>query len=236
MTTATSVPQSSNPPPCEGLRGLWSLVSAEGIHLRRSWARVSGTSPHGRSLGRPLEPRGPGLGIFPGALSGPRHPPLPRECPRRPLTPAGHLHPAISGSPPPWGSDTWGRGASKWPTWRETPQTPPSRPHHCEDPPVLPSVKGYPFTDGRTGGRPPGDGSCPSCGWVVSGQEAGPPRRRQAPPPLASLGQRAPPLRYQARFPGSLGWCPGKRKPSLPPRGPRVFSWTTLPSRSPTPA
>ena len=49
-------------------------------------------------------------------------------------------------------------------------------------------------------------------------------------------GQRARPLRYQARFTGSLGSFPGKRKSSLPPRGPRVFSWTPLPSSSPTPA
>ena len=87
------------------------------------------------------------------------------------------------------------------------PQTPPSRPHHCEDPPVLPSVQGSPFTDGRTGGRPPGDGFCPSRGWVVSGQEAGPRRRKQAPPQEHPSGQRAPPLRYQARSTGSLGWC-----------------------------
>ena len=73
------------------------------------------------------------------------------------------------------------------------PQTPPSRPHHCEDPLVLPSVKGSPFTDGRTGGRPPGDGFCPSRGWVVSGQEAGPRRRKQAPPQEHPSGQRAPP-------------------------------------------
>ena len=74
------------------------------------------------------------------------------------------------------------------------PQTPPSRPHHREDPPVLPSVKGSPFTDGRTGGRPPGDGFCPSSGWVVSGQEAGPRRRKQAPPPQASLRATCPAL------------------------------------------
>ena len=108
------------PPPCEGIRGLWSLVCAKGIHLRRTWAQVSGTRPRGRSLGRPLEPRGPGLGIFPGALSGPRLPLLPREGPRRPLTPAGRLHPSISSPPPPWSWDTWGLGASNGPTWRQT--------------------------------------------------------------------------------------------------------------------
>ena len=108
------------PPAREGIRGLWSLVSAKGIHLRRTWAQVSGTRPHGRSLWRPLEPRGPGLGIFPGALLGPRRPLSPGECPRRPLTPAGRLHPAISGPPRPWSWDTWGRGASNWPTWLQT--------------------------------------------------------------------------------------------------------------------
>ena len=56
------------------------------------------------------------------------------------------------------------------------------------------------------------------------------------PPPQASLGQRAPPLRYQARFTGSLGSGGGNWKSSLPPRGPSVFLWTPLHSRSPTDA
>ena len=56
----------------------------------------------------------------------------------------------------------------------------------------------------------------------------------QAPPHKPPWAQCAPPLRYQARFTGSLGSCPGNWKPSLPPRGPCLFSWTTLPSRSPT--
>ena len=34
------------------------------------------------------------------------------------------------------------------------PQTPPSRPHHCEDPPVLPSVKGSPLRMEEQGGGP----------------------------------------------------------------------------------
>ena len=119
VTPATSVSQSSNPPICECRGGLLPLVSAKGIHLRQTWARVGRTRPHGRSLGRPLEPRGPGLGILPGDLSGPRPPLSPGECPRRPLTPAGHLHPAISGPLPPRGWDTRGRGASNGPTWRQ---------------------------------------------------------------------------------------------------------------------
>ena len=76
----------------------------------------------------------------------------------------------------------------------ENTETPPSRPHHCEDPPVLPSVKGSPFTDGRTGGSPPGDGFCPSRGGLVSGPDAGPRMRRQAPPTRAPLRARGPTL------------------------------------------
>ena len=120
VTPATSVSQSSNPPICECRGGLLPLVSAKGIHLRQTWARVGRTRPHGRSLGRPLEPRGPVLGSLPGDLSGPRPPLSPGGCPRHPLTPAGHLHPAISGPLPPRGWDTRGRGASNGPTWRQT--------------------------------------------------------------------------------------------------------------------
>ena len=85
------------------------------------------------------------------------------------------------------------------------PQTPPSRPHHCEDPPVLPSVKGSPFTDGRTGGRPPGDGFPPSRGCLVWGPEAGPRMRRQAPSPQACLRATGPALEISCqvhRVPG----------------------------------
>ena len=84
--------------------------------------------------------------------------------------------------------------------------------------------------------RPPGDGFCPSRGWLVSGQDSGPCRRRQDPQRKPPSGQRATPLRYQARVPGSQGWCPGNCKASLQPRGSRVSPRTTLPSRSPTPA
>ena len=220
MSAGTRVPQSSNPPPREGVRGLWSLVSAKGIHLRRTWAQVSGTRPHGRSLGRPLEPRGPGLGIFPGALSGPGRPLSPGECPRRPLTPAGRLHPAISGPPPPWSSHAWGRGASNWPTWRQTRR--PLRP--------------VPATAKNRGEAPRR--------WLLSEPRLGGFRAKRRGRAGASRpphhkhpsGQRARPLRYQARFTGSLGRCQSSGKPSLPPRGTRVFPWTTLPSSSPTPA
>ena len=118
----------------------------------------------------------------------------------------------------------------------ENTETPPSRPHHCEDPPVLPSVKGSPFTDGRTGGRPPGDGFPPNRGCLVWGPEAGPRMRGQAPSPQARLRATGPALEISCQVTGSLGSCPGKQKSSLPPRRPRVFSWTTLASSSPTPA
>ena len=106
MTAPTPGPQCSNPSVCEGFGGLLSLVSTKGIYLRRTFAQMSRTWPQGRSLVRPQEPLGQGLRIFPGDVSGPRHPLSPGECPRRPLTTAGHLHPAISGPLPPWGSDT----------------------------------------------------------------------------------------------------------------------------------
>ena len=99
------------------------------------------------------------------------------------------------------------------------PPTPPSSHHHCEDPPVLPSVKGDPFTDGRTGGRPPGDGFCPSRGWLVSGQYAGAPRHSQVHPHKRLSGQRAPHLRYQARFPVSLTLHPANGRPPCHPEG-----------------
>ena len=120
-------------------------------------------------------------------------------------------------------------------------QTPPSGPHHCEDPPVLPSVKGSPFTDGRTGGRPPGDGFCPSSGWLVSGQVQGPRMRRQSPQHRPPSGPRAPPLRYQAGFTRSLGSVPG---PGSPPctaqdgafsRGPSFAAGLPPPQRQSAP-
>ena len=87
----------------------------------------------------------------------------------------------------------------------ENTETPPSRPHHCEDPPVLPSVKGSPFTDGRTGGSPPGDGFPPSSSCLVWGPEAGPRKRRQAPSPQACLRATGPTLEISCqvhRVPG----------------------------------
>ena len=90
------------------------------------------------------------------------------------------------------------------------PQTPPSRPHHCEDPPVLPSVKGSPFMDGRTGGRPPRDGFCPSRGWPISGQDSGSRRRTQSPPLQASLGAICPTLELSGQVPRVPGVLSGE--------------------------
>ena len=115
----------------------------------------------------------------------------PASCDKRPSASTGLGHKG------PWGEQRAYVAAN--------PQTPPSRPHHCEDPPVLPSVKGSPFTDGRTGGSPPGDGFCPSRGWLVSGPDAGLRMRRQAPPPQASLRATGPTLETSGqvhRIPG----------------------------------
>ena len=106
-------PPELQPPPREGIRGLLSMVSANGIHLPR-------TRPHGRSLGKPQEPLGPDPGISRGLLRGPGALSDPGSARPDPRITAGHLHSAMSGLRPPWGWDTWGRGASNRPTWRET--------------------------------------------------------------------------------------------------------------------
>ena len=66
--------------------------------------------------------------------------------------------------------------------------------------------------------------------------DVGPRMRGKAPNHKQPSGQRAPPLAKRARLTGSLESCPGKGKPSVPPRRPRVFPWNTLPGSSPTPA
>ena len=234
-TAATSVPQSFNSPPHEGIRGLRSLASAKGFHLRRTWARVSRTRPHGRNLGSPVEPRGPGLGIFPGAIGAQapalaRGVPTPSLDPRR--TPASldkrpSASMALGHQGPGWGQLAYVAA---------NPQTPPSRPHHYEDPPVLPSVKGSPFTDGRTGGRPPGDGFPPSRGCLVWGPEAGPRMRRQAPSPQGCLRATGPTLEISCQVHRVPGVVSGETE-VLPAtqRTPRFLLDPTC-QRSPTPA
>ena len=147
---------------------------------------------------------GQGWGFCPGSLGAQpsslaRGVPTPTLDPRR--TPASSdKRPSAS-----MGLGNKGPGCEQLAYVAANPQTPPSRPHHCEDPPVLPSVKGSPFTDGRTGGSPPGDGFCPSRGWLVSGPDAGPRMRRQAPPTQAPLRARGPTLETSGqvhRIPG----------------------------------
>ena len=90
MTAPTSVPQSSRPLPREGIGGLLSLVSTKGIHLQCTWAKASTTRPQGGSLGK--------LRAFPGGSLRAQVPSVAGRVPMPPLTTAGHLHPAISGS------------------------------------------------------------------------------------------------------------------------------------------
>ena len=155
--------------------------------------------------GEAIGATGAGGGEFAGGSLGAQAPSLARGLPTPSLdprrTPASRdKRPSAStglGHKGPWGEQRAYVAAN--------PQTPPSRPHHCEDPPVLPSVKGSPFTDGRTGGSPPGDGFCPSRGWLVSGPDAGPRMRRQSPPPQAPLRARGPTLETSGqvhRIPG----------------------------------
>ena len=154
------------------------------------------------------------------------------RMPNRPLTPTGHLHPAICGPPPPRGSDPWGRCTNNWPTLRQTRRPVRPIPTTAKIPLFFHPLYGW-----KNRGEAPGDGFRPNRGWLVSGQDAGPAGAGQAPPThKPPSGQRATPLRYQARVPGSQGWCPGNCKASLQPRGSRVSPRTTLPSRSPTPA
>ena len=128
-----------------------------------------------------------------------------------------------------------GRGCQCKAYVEANPQTPPSSHHHPEHPPVLPSIKGSPFTDRRTGGRPPGDDFCASRGWPVSGPDSEPRMRTQAPPPQASLGATFPPLSNQAG--SQVPWAsdPGNGSPSCPQRTSH-FPLATLPSSSPAPA
>ena len=95
--------------------------------------------------------------------------------------------------------------------------------------------KGEPLYAWRNRGGAPRRWRCLSSRWLGSDLDVGPRRPRQAPPPRACLRPTCPTLDYQARFSGSLGSCPGNWKPSLYPRGPRVFPWTLLSAGLPPP-
>ena len=175
-------------------------------------------------------------GHFPGCSLGSQAPSLARGVPTPSLhprrTPASrHKRPNSSMEP-----GHMGPGCEQLAYVAANPQTPPSRPHHCEDPPVLPSVKGSPFTDGRTGGRPPGDGFPPSRGCLVWGPEAGPRMRRQAPPPQARLRATGPALEISCPVHRVPGVVSGETEVLPATQRTRVFSWTPLASSSPTPA
>ena len=148
------------------------MVSTKGIHLWRAWAPVSKTMPRGRSLGRPLEPWGQGWGFCRGSLGAQasslaRGGPTPSLDPRR--TPASSdRRPSAS-----MGLGNKGPGCEQLAYVAANPQPPPSRPHHCEDPPVLPSVKGSPFL----------------YGWKNRGEA--PRRWLSSEPRLLSLGPRS---------------------------------------------
>ena len=185
----------------------------------------------GQESGESSGAKGSGLEILPGALSGLRCPLWRGACPgdlEHRTTPASlDKRPSAS-----MGLGHMRPGCQQLASVAANPQTPPSSHHHCEDPPVLPSVKGDPFTDGRTGGRPPGDGFCPSRGWLVSGQYAGAPRHSQVHPHKCLSGQRAPHLRYQARFPVSLTLHPANGRPPCHPEGHAFSHGPPLPAVS----
>ena len=180
-----------------------------GVRKRHSPAENLG--PGERDQAPRQEPReatgatGARAGHFPGCSLGSRVPSLARGVPTPSLeprrTPASrHKRPNSSMEP-----GHMGPGCEQQAYVAGNTQTPPSGPHHCEDPPVLPSVKGSPFTDGRTGGRPPGDGFPPSRGCLVWGPEAGPRMRGQAPSPQACLRATGPALEISCqvhRVPG----------------------------------
>ena len=96
--------------------------------------------------------------------------------------------------------------------------------------------KGVPLYGWKNGGRPPRDGFPPSRGCFVWGPEAGPRMRGRAPSSQACLRATGPALEISCPVHSVPGEVSGKRKSSLPPRGPRVFSWTPLASSSPTSA
>ena len=60
----------------------------------------------------------------------------------------------ISGPLPPWGSDTWGRGVSNWPTWRQTRRPLRPVPPTAKTPLFFHSERGSPFQMEELGGGP----------------------------------------------------------------------------------
>ena len=176
----------------------------------------------------------PRAGEFPGALSWSRCPLSPVECPRHSLTTAGHLHPEKAALCLQ-GARTHGAGVPVFGLRGGKPadttvQSPPPRRSPCKIP-----VKGSPFTDGRTGGRPPGEGFCPSRGWPVSGPDSEPRMRTQAPPTQASLGATCPTLEEPGQDPRFPGHVTRETEARPAPRGPHIFPWPHFPAVLPLP-
>ena len=120
--------------------------------------------PLGHTVQQPSQPRtdsvrrtdlgtGAWAGDFPGNSLRARCPLSPGNCPGRPLPrrtlASSNNHPSAS-----TGLKHLGPVCVHLAYKEATPQTPPPRPYHCKDPPVLPCVKGTPFPLGRTWGGP----------------------------------------------------------------------------------
>ena len=93
--------------------------------------------------------------------------------------------------------------------------------------------KGVPLSAWENMGRPPGHGFSPSLGWLFSGLDLA--AHAHSGSPTTSLPRVTYPTLelsdHLHRVPRHLS---GKRKPTLPPRGPRDSPWATLPSSSPS--
>ena len=149
------------------------------------------------------------------------------------LDPAGHLHPAISSPLPPRGSNTCVRSAGTWRTWRQTGRTLHPDPTTAKIP-LFSLRKGVPLSAWENMGRPPGHGFSPSLGWLFSCLDLA--AHAHSVSPTSSLPRvTCPTLElsdHLHRVPRHLS---GKRKPTLPPRGPRDFHGPHFPAALPAP-
>ena len=145
---------------------------------------------------------------LPGDRSGRGHPLSPRECPRHPLTPAGHLQPTISGPLPQGARTTWAgvrvTGLSCWKPADPSVQSSPLRRSPCSS--IRKRVPPYGWKNGGGRGRGPQEpafvGAAPS--WCPA-KTRGPAGSGQAPPPEASLRATCPTLQVSGqhhRVPG----------------------------------
>ena len=86
MTAETSVPQSWNPPTLEGIRASGPSFSQMEFSCGDPGPGQQEQTAEQES-GEASGTKGSGLGILPGALSGPRCPLSPGACPHHPFTP-----------------------------------------------------------------------------------------------------------------------------------------------------